>query len=33
MAVAGVVFFQEPASWQRVLGVALSLAGLLLLRR
>jgi bacterial/archaeal transporter family protein len=33
MAVAGIAFFQEPASWQRLLGVAFSLAGLLLLRR
>lgn len=33
MAVAGIVFFREPASWQRLLGVALALAGLFLLRR
>lgn len=32
MAVAGVAFFQEPATWQRALGVALSIAGLFLLR-
>jgi bacterial/archaeal transporter family protein len=32
MAVAGVVFFQEPLSWQRVLGVAFAIAGLFLLR-
>ncbi len=33
MAVAGVLFFREPASWPRLLGVALALAGLFLLRR
>jgi transporter family protein len=33
MAVAGITFFQEPASWQRLLGITLSLAGLFLLRR
>ncbi len=33
MAVAGIVFFHEPASWQRLLGVALALGGLFLLRR
>lgn len=33
MAVAGIVFFQEPASWQRLLGVALAIAGLFFLRR
>lgn len=33
MAVAGVLFFREPASWQRLLGVALAIAGLFLLRR
>lgn len=33
MAVAGVAFFQESLSWQRGLGVALAIAGLLLLRR
>lgn len=33
MAVSGIVFFHEPASWQRVLGVVLSIAGLLLIRR
>ncbi len=32
MAIAGIVFFKEPASWPRLLGVALSLAGLFLLR-
>lgn len=33
MAIAGISFFQEPASWQRMLGIVLSIAGLLLLRR
>jgi len=33
MAVAGIVFFQEPASWQRMLGVMLAIVGLFLLRR
>lgn len=33
MAVAGIIFFQEPASWQRLLGVGLALAGLFLLRQ
>ena len=33
MAVAGIVFFQEPASWQRLLGIALAIAGLFLLSR
>jgi transporter family protein len=33
MAVAGILFFKEPASPLRLLGVALSIMGLLLLRR
>jgi transporter family protein len=33
MAVAGIVFFNEPMSWQRMLGVGLAIAGLFLLRR
>jgi len=33
MALAGILFFKEPASALRLLGVALSIAGLLLLRR
>lgn len=33
MAVAGIVFFREAASWQRLLGIALALAGLFLLRK
>ena len=32
MAVAGILFFKEPASWPRLLGIILSLAGLFLLR-
>ena len=33
MAIAGIVFFHEPASGQRLLGVALAIAGLFLLRK
>ena len=33
MAIAGILFFREPASWQRLLGVTLAIAGLFLLRR
>jgi transporter family protein len=33
MAIAGIIFFREPASWQRLLGVTLAIAGLFLLRR
>jgi bacterial/archaeal transporter family protein len=33
VAIAGILFFREPASWQRVLGVTLAIIGLLLLRR
>jgi transporter family protein len=33
MAIAGLVFFKEPASWQRVAGIILAIAGLFLLRR
>jgi len=33
MAIAGIVFFGEPASWQRLLGITLAIAGLFLLRR
>jgi transporter family protein len=32
MAVAGIVFFKEPASWPRLLGIALAITGLILLR-
>jgi transporter family protein len=33
MAIAGILFFQEPPSWQRLLGITLAIAGLFLLRR
>ncbi len=33
MAVAGVAFFHEPASWQRMLGIAMAITGLFLLRK
>ncbi len=33
MAIAGIIFFREPASWQRLLGVGLAIAGLFLLRQ
>jgi len=33
MAVVGIFFFKESASWQRLLGIALSIAGLYLLRQ
>jgi drug/metabolite transporter (DMT)-like permease len=33
MAIAGILFFREPASWQRLLGVAFAILGLFLLRR
>src|SRR5881392_2551065 len=33
MAVAGILFFREPISWQRLTGIILAIAGLLLLRR
>jgi len=33
MAIAGILFFREPASWQRILGITLPIIGLLLLRR
>jgi len=32
MAVAGIVFFKESATWQRLLGITLSIIGLFLLR-
>jgi transporter family protein len=32
MAVAGILFFREPASWQRLLGILLAISGLFLLR-
>jgi len=33
MAVAGILFFREPASWQRLVGITLAVVGLFLLRR
>ena len=33
MAIAGIVFFREPASWPRLTGIGLAIIGLLLLRR
>lgn len=33
MAIAGILFFHETASWQRLLGIALAIAGLFLLRK
>lgn len=33
MAVAGILFFHEPVSWQRLLGVSLAIVGLFLLRK
>jgi bacterial/archaeal transporter family protein len=32
MAVVGILFFKEPASWPRLLGIALALLGLFLIR-
>jgi transporter family protein len=32
MAVAGILFFREPPSWQRIAGIAFALIGLFLLR-
>jgi transporter family protein len=33
MAVAGLLFFREPVTWQRLLGIGLAIAGLFLLRK
>lgn len=33
MAIAGIIFFREPPSWQRLLGVTLAITGLFLLRK
>lgn len=33
MAVVGICFFREPASWPRLLGIVLSITGLFLLRK
>jgi|SRR5215813_3676750 len=32
MAMAGILFFKEPVAWPRLLGIAMALAGLFLLR-
>jgi transporter family protein len=33
MAIAGILFFREPLSWQRLAGVAFAIVGLFLLRK
>ena len=33
MAIAGILFFREPATWQRVVGIILAIGGLFLLRK
>ena len=33
MAVAGILFFREPVSWQRLLGIVMALGGLYLLKK
>jgi transporter family protein len=33
MAVAGILFFREPLSWQRIVGIAFALIGLFLLHK
>ena len=33
MAIAGILFFREPLSWQRIAGVAFAIIGLFLLRK
>jgi len=33
MAVAGILFFHETPSWQRLLGIVFAIAGLFLLRK
>jgi transporter family protein len=33
MAIAGMLFFREPASWQRLVGITLAITGLFLLRK
>lgn len=33
MAIAGIFFFKEPASWQRLLGIVLAITGLFLLKK
>jgi bacterial/archaeal transporter family protein len=33
MAIAGILFFREPPSWQRLLGIMFAIVGLFLLRK
>jgi bacterial/archaeal transporter family protein len=33
MAIAGILFFREPPSWQRIVGIAFAIVGLFLLRK
>ena len=33
MALAGIAFFHEPPSWQRIVGIAFAIVGLFLLRK
>ena len=33
MAIAGILFFREPPSWQRLIGITLAILGLFLLRK
>jgi transporter family protein len=33
MAIAGILFFREPPSWQRIAGIAFAILGLFLLRK
>jgi transporter family protein len=33
MAIAGILFFREPPSWQRIAGVVFAIVGLFLLRK
>jgi len=33
MAIAGLLFFREPVTWQRAVGIALAIGGLFLLRK
>jgi transporter family protein len=33
MAIAGILFFREPPSWQRLLGIMFAIVGLVLLRK
>ena len=33
MAIAGIFFFKEPASWPRLLGIAMAIGGLILMKK